>query len=63
MTQSLARVTEVSLTSGSGGYMRAEIIVRRGIDHGGTFYPAPNPEDIPEDIRDALRVWLAGNQP
>lgn len=52
-------VTQITLDSGTSGYTTAEITVVRGarpID-------APNPEDLPEDIRHAVKVWLAGNQP
>lgn len=57
---STTKVTGVTIRSTEDG-LQVEVEVTRA------YMPrrlaAPSPDDVPEDIRQALRVWLAGNQP
>jgi len=59
------KVTEFVYTSEDGGVF--QITVRRSsYDHFGsplTKPKLPNSGDVPPDIAQAVRVWLAGNQP
>ncbi len=55
------KVTDFSFSSSEGV---ALIKVERQPDYTGLNArdQKPRPDDVPPDIRDALRVWLAGNQ-
>ena len=57
---STTKVTDVTVQTTSTG-LEVEITVRRSITGRQNVYPSPG--DVPEDIRRALSVWLAGNQP
>jgi hypothetical protein len=59
------KVTEFVYTSEDGGVFSI-IVRRRPEEHFGSPLAnktvAPNPEDVPPDIAQAIKVWLAGNQ-
>ena len=57
---STTKVTDVTMQS-TGEGLRVEVTITRA--HLPSRYVAPSPSDVPEDIRRALSVWLAGNQP
>ena len=57
-----AKVTEFTFDSVDG---KAFIVVERDPDDGTSPLSSrqkPDPKDLPEDLRESLRVWLAGNQ-
>jgi hypothetical protein len=59
------KVTEFVYTSEDGGIFQLTVR-RRPEDHFASPLTnksaAPNSRDVPDDIREAIRVWLAGNQ-
>lgn len=52
------KVTHVVMDTETG--LTVEIIVERS--PGDRPMIRPSPYDVPQDIRDALKIWLAGNQ-
>lgn len=57
------KVTELLYTSEDGGIFQLTVR-RRPEDFGSPMVKRekPNPSDMPPDIAQAIRVWLAGNQ-
>lgn len=54
------RVTRVQVDDFDGELAVDVTVIRSGTY--GRLGANPRPEDVPQDIRDALAVWLAGNQ-
>lgn len=58
-----AKVVRVMSETDGGAYDQPQWTIQVcRLPGGQTGRPYPSPDDVPRDIRDALSVWLAGNQ-